>query len=159
MAPSVALPPLVGVTVRAIRVPPLEYVTRYARFVTLYAARGATEPPSIKNAPPSVWPCASSRSPLTSAFHVFHTTRYCCCTESKAASKSATTDGSFTICAPAATGASPLGPAPAVANVAMQLRAAVTVTLPSPQSASPVQPVNVDDPAGVAMSVTTVPLV
>ena len=40
-------------------------------------------------------------------------------------------------------------------NVAMQLRSAVIVTLPSEQSASPVQPLKREPVAGVAVSVTT----
>jgi hypothetical protein len=47
---------------------------------------------------------------------------------------------------------------PARLNVAVQLRAAVMVTLPSVQSASPVQPPKVEPLAGVAVKVTTVPL-
>ena len=43
-------------------------------------------------------------------------------------------------------------------KLAVQFRAALIVTLPSLQSASPVQPVNVEPAAGVAVSVTAVPL-
>jgi hypothetical protein len=42
-------------------------------------------------------------------------------------------------------------------NVAVQLRSAVMVTLPSLQSASPVQPAKRESDAGVAVSVTTCP--
>ena len=42
-------------------------------------------------------------------------------------------------------------------NVAVQLRAAFIVTLPSVQSASPLHPANVDPDAGAGMSVTGVP--
>jgi hypothetical protein len=45
-----------------------------------------------------------------------------------------------------------------VENVAAQLRAALIVTTPSLQSASPVQPLKVEPLAGAAVSVTTVPL-
>jgi hypothetical protein len=45
----------------------------------------------------------------------------------------------------------------AVLNVAVQLRLADSVTLPSLQSASPVQPANVDPAVGVAVNVTTCP--
>jgi len=43
-------------------------------------------------------------------------------------------------------------------KLAVQFRAALIVTLPSPQSASPDQPEKVEPLAGVAVSVTTVPL-
>jgi hypothetical protein len=43
-------------------------------------------------------------------------------------------------------------------NVAVQDLAAVIVTTPSAQSASPDHPVNVEPPAADAVSVTTVPL-
>ena len=46
----------------------------------------------------------------------------------------------------------------AALNVAVQLRAADIVTLPSLQSASPVQPANVDPETGVAVNVTTCPV-
>jgi hypothetical protein len=43
-------------------------------------------------------------------------------------------------------------------NVAVQVKLALTVTLPSAQSACPDQPVKMEPLAGVAVSVTTVPL-
>ena len=43
-------------------------------------------------------------------------------------------------------------------KVAVQVMAAVTVTLPSVQSALPVQPAKVEPEAGVAVKVTSVPL-
>ena len=43
-------------------------------------------------------------------------------------------------------------------NVAWHVRAAVSVTVPSLQSASPLQPPNVDPAATVAVNVTTVPV-
>jgi hypothetical protein len=46
-----------------------------------------------------------------------------------------------------------------VEKVAVQVRVALIVTLPSLQSASPVQPTNVHPLAGVAVSATAVPLV
>jgi hypothetical protein len=51
-----------------------------------------------------------------------------------------------------------VGPPPDVENVAAQARAALIVTTPSLQSASPLQPPNVEPLAGAAVSVTTVPL-